>query len=131
MRTSAYSALIVLLMFSLPASADAMRCGSKLIRDGDTISRVIALCGEPSDVRRTYILRPPLYDYEGRISYYGTGLVEVPVEIWTFNFGPYKLMRRVRFVDGEVDEIETLGYGYRDERGDTSATREALRDTYR
>ena len=40
-----------------------------------------------------------LYDYEGRISYYGTGLVEVPVEFWTYNFGPYKLMRRVRLVN--------------------------------
>ena len=40
-------------------------------------------------------------------------MVEVPVEVWTYNFGPYKLMRRVRFVDGLVEEIETLGYGYR------------------
>jgi uncharacterized protein YvpB len=36
----------------------------------------------------------------------------VPVEIWTYNFGPYKLMRRVRFVDGFVEDIETLGYGH-------------------
>jgi hypothetical protein len=39
--------------------------------------------------------------------------VEIPVEIWTFNFGPSKLMREVRFVDGRVEEISTLGYGYR------------------
>jgi hypothetical protein len=39
-------------------------------------------------------------------------MIEVPVEIWTFNFGPYKLMRRVRFVDGLVEDIETLGYGH-------------------
>ena len=45
---------------------------------------------------------------------FGDGYVEVPVEIWTYNFGPYKLLRRVRFVDGKVDEIETLGYGYRE-----------------
>lgn len=131
MRTTVFGTFVASLLFALPAGADAMRCGSKLVRDGDTVSRVIALCGEPTDVRRTYILRPPLYDYEGRISYYGSGLVEVPVEIWVYNFGPYKLMRRVRFVDGEVEEIETLGYGYRDDRGDTSASREALRDTYK
>jgi uncharacterized protein YvpB len=39
-------------------------------------------------------------------------LVEVRVEIWTYNFGPHKLMRRLRFDDGELVEIETLGYGY-------------------
>ena len=44
-------------------------------------------------------------------------MVEVPVEVWTYNFGPYKLMRRVRFVDGLVEEIETLGYGYRANAG--------------
>ena len=40
--------------------------------------------------------------------------MEVPVELWTYNFGPYKLMRRIRFVDGLVDEIETLSHGYED-----------------
>jgi hypothetical protein len=131
MRVSAFYTAIALSVLSLPAAADAMRCGSKLVRDGDTISKVRALCGEPADIRRTYILRPPLYDYEGRISYYGSGLVEVPVEIWVYNFGPYKLMRRVRLVDGEVEEIETLGYGYREDKADSNASREALRDTYR
>ena len=135
MRASAFYTGIALLVLALPAGADAMRCGSKLVRDGDTSSKVLALCGEPTDVRRTYILRPPLYDYEGRISYYGTGLVEVPVEFWTYNLGPYKLMRRIRLVDGEVEEIETLGYGYRDDYRDTrrgsSSDRDAPRDTYR
>ena len=51
--------------------------------------------------------------YKSLLYTYGDAMVEVPVEIWTYNFGPYKLMRRVRFVDGLVEEIETLGYGYR------------------
>ena len=89
-----------------------MRCGSRLVSDGATRSEVRSLCGEPSDVQRRTILRRPYYDYKGRLAYYGEGLVEIPVEVWTYNFGPYKLMRRVRFIDGEVDEIETLGYGY-------------------
>ena len=48
----------------------------------------------------------------GRPLYFGDGYVEIPVEIWIYNFGPYKLMRQVRFVDGRVDEIETIGYGH-------------------
>jgi len=42
-------------------------------------------------------------------------MVEVPVEYWTYNFGPNKLMRRIRFVDGLVEEIETLDYGYNED----------------
>lgn len=57
-------------------------------------------------------MRRPSYFLNGRYYYFGDAVVEVPVEVWTYNFGPYKLMRRVRFVDGLVEEIETLGYGY-------------------
>jgi hypothetical protein len=112
MRAFAATLLFVSLWLTFPAHADAMRCGSRLVSEGDTRSQVRALCGEPSDVQTRTILRRPYYDFHGRIVYYGEGLIEIPVEIWTYNFGPYKLMRRVRFVDGEVEDIETLGYGY-------------------
>jgi len=59
------------------------------------------------------------------------GYVEVPIEIWTYNFGPYKLMRQVRFVDGVVDEIETLGYGYHSTPASTTDADGARRDTYK
>ena len=94
------------------AHADAMRCGNKLIREGDTRSLVRDFCGEPSDIQTRSILRRPVFNFNGRKQFFGDGLVEIPVEIWTFNFGPSKLMREVRFVDGRVEEIATLGYGY-------------------
>jgi hypothetical protein len=94
------------------AHADAMRCGSKLIREGDVRSLVRDFCGEPSDIQTRSILRRPVFNFNGRKRFVGDGLVEIPVEIWTFNFGPSKLMREVRFVDGRVEEIATLGYGY-------------------
>ena len=41
------------------------------------------------------------------------GIVEeVVVEEWTFNLGPYQLMRSVRLENGFVAEIKSLGYGY-------------------
>ena len=104
-------AFIALLGVS-PVFADAMRCGSRLVRDGDTQTAVRELCGEPSDVQSRSLLRRPSYFMNGHYYYFGDALVEVPVEVWTYNFGPYKLMRRVRFIDGLVEEIETLGYGY-------------------
>jgi len=97
-----------------PAHADGMRCGSRLIRDGDARAEVRAFCGEPVDVQTRTILRRPVYNFQGRLVYSGDGLIEIPVETWTYNFGPNKLMRRVRFIDGIVDEVETLGYGYND-----------------
>jgi hypothetical protein len=108
-------ALIALMGIAPAASADALRCGNKLVTTGDTRAAVQAKCGEPADVQTRAILRRPRYDLHGRI-YYGDGLIEVPVELWTYNFGPRKLIRRIRFVDGLVEEIETLGYGYRERR---------------
>jgi hypothetical protein len=32
--------------------------------------------------------------------------------VWLYNLGPHQVMRRVRFQDGRVVAIETLGYGY-------------------
>lgn len=118
---------LILAGLATTAHADAMRCGSRLVSEGDTRSQVRAMCGEPSDVQTRTILRRPYYDFHGRLIYFGDGLIEIPVEVWTYNFGPYKLMRRVRFVDGQVEEIETLGYGYHEK----SQRRDPASDEYR
>lgn len=99
------------------AEAESMRCGTQLVSHGDSRSEVRAKCGEPVDVETRTILRRPHYKYNGNyngriLQFDENSFVEVPVEVWTYNFGPYKLMRRVQFVDGRIDEIETLGYGY-------------------
>ncbi len=96
---------------------DTLRCGSRLVSTGDGKDRVRALCGEPSSVsfagtigRRSYpgYASTSPYDY----SYFGPAWVELPVEIWTYNFGPNKLLRKLRFVGDELEEVETDGYGY-------------------
>jgi hypothetical protein len=107
---------------AMPAHADGMRCGGRLIRDGDARAEVRAFCGDPADVQTRSILRRPVYTVGGRRVFFGDGLIEIPVETWTYNFGPNKLMRRVRFIDGIVEEVETLGYGYNDpQRGSYNA----------
>jgi hypothetical protein len=99
-----------------PAFADVMRCGSQLVHDGDGRDKVEKLCGQPTEIENRSILRRPSFVRNGRVVYFGDARVEVPVEIWTYNLGPSKLMRRIRFVDGVVEEIETLGYGYNETR---------------
>jgi hypothetical protein len=100
-----------------PAVAeDSMRCGSKLITQGDGKDKVRTLCGEPSAVSfQGVVRRAPRYEYGSgydRRVYYGPGWVEMPVEIWTYNLGSHKLLRKLRFVGDELEEIETDGYGY-------------------
>jgi hypothetical protein len=121
----------LLLAVAVPAVADGMRCGSKLVSEGDPRSKVRQFCGEPTDVQTRYILRRPTFHFGGRIFSYGDGYVEVPVEIWTYNLGPYKLMREIRFVDGRVEDIETLGYGYHERPSSTADTDAGRRETYR
>lgn len=95
---------------STALQADSMRCGSRIVKDGDTIEKVLDVCGEPAGKERTWIQRAPQYELGGR--YYSfPGTEEVPVDLWTYDFGPNKLMRRVRFVDGQVVSIVELGKG--------------------
>lgn len=121
----------LLLAFALPAAADGMRCGSKLMTTGDPRSKVRQFCGEPTDIQTRSILRRPTFNFGGRTLSYGDGYVEIPVEIWTYNFGPYKLMREVRFVDGRIENIETLGYGYHSAPASSAAADSDRRDTYK
>jgi hypothetical protein len=102
------------------APAHALRCGGKLVLEGMLESEVLVHCGEPAAVRDLgYIVRsfhplshPP--PHGGVLFRYGTGnyYQEVVVTEYIYNFGPRKLMRRLRFEGGIVAEVETLGYGY-------------------
>ena len=111
-----------LLLASSPAHA--LRCGSKLVLEGMLESEVLAHCGEPAVVRdlgftvRSYhplAHRPP---HGGVLFRYGPGhyYQEVLVTEYIYNFGPRKLMRRLRFEGGVLADVETLGYGYTEKK---------------
>jgi len=114
-----------LLLIAPPASA--LRCGAKLIGDGATQGKVLKYCGEPEAVRVRSFFRAGFPRYRGRNRIGGTGTAtgadlellyadraytEVRVEEWTYNFGPRRLMRVIRFENGLVTVINQLGYGY-------------------
>jgi hypothetical protein len=108
---------IALMVLSDPAHA--LRCGSKLVLEGMLEQEVIKQCGEPTSVRHLgYVVRSfhPLSrrNLSGTEIYrYGHDYYqEVPVTVFIYNFGPRKLMRRLRFEGGALTDIETLGYGY-------------------
>jgi hypothetical protein len=114
--------LVLILLLAEPAFA--LRCGNRVISNGDPMIKVRKYCGEPDDVQQRSIVRSgpplnrsrindpdaPLRDDELLIR--DRSYVEVVVEDWTYNFGPHKLMRLIRFENGVVRDIEQLGYGF-------------------
>ena len=80
----------------IPTFASALRCGVRLITEGDTKSSVLAECGEPENIEvweeeRSYRYYPPwpAYDYDQhdggdyRSPRYAREYVQV--EEWTYN----------------------------------------------
>ena len=119
---SRYTAIAIVLLIS--SNAWALRCGNRLIKDEMPEAEVVQLCGEPvssnylGHVLRPYILKRPagLSSLSGTRHVYGGFHEELLVKELLFNFGPRKLMRRIRFEGGYLVSIETAGYGYRGEK---------------
>ncbi|MDJ0918489.1 MAG: DUF2845 domain-containing protein [Woeseiaceae bacterium] len=118
------AALCLLLLAS--QSAYAFRCGQKLVKEGMSESEVIALCGEPAETKDLGWRRLPYIDRHrgggllGRPSLDGYFVEDVRVTQLIYNFGPRKLMQRLRFENSVLVEIEAIGYGYR-QRSDESS----------
>jgi hypothetical protein len=103
-------ALLAALMLPHAALADTLRCSGKIISEGDTADDVLDYCGEPVERKRTWITRQPRFEYGGQEIPF-PGSEDVPVDLWTYDFGANRLMRRIRLVAGKVDSIETLEHG--------------------
>ena len=111
-KTFAIVTMAIAALWSLGAGADSFRCGTRLVSDGDSTDKVEALCGPPTSVQRHEILRRPVRWYRGRPYYTSFEPMPIPVEYWTYNLGPNKLMRRLKFEEGLLVDVETLTHGY-------------------
>jgi hypothetical protein len=107
-RSSVVVLAVALLAASLPAHA--FRCGTRIIGRGDHVTKLLEFCGEPANVQSRYAQRSLVGNF-GRV-YVPSYVEEVLIEDWTYNLGPYQLMRTVRLENGVVREIRNLGYGY-------------------
>ena len=80
------------------------------VRLGQSPSRVRASWGEPAErnarVVQNAVTTSPI---DGVVQ---TSQRTTQVEVWVYNFGPLRYMRRVTFEDGRVVRIETLGRGF-------------------
>lgn len=113
--TSKTRLLALICLIAAPhAWGGTMRCGNTLIVNGESMAAVKAFCGSPTVVQRSIKVKAATVRVGGRTGNRShTVGAEVPVQTWTYNRGPNKLMKSVRFVDGEVVAIKTLQeYGY-------------------
>ena len=111
--TGKLSISLALVCVALIASdpAHALRCGSRLVKEGMHESEVKAICGQPVSERTLgYVIRTYFHRGYGYSGYHN----EVLVTELVYNFGPRKLMRKLRFEGGLLTSVETIGYGYRD-----------------
>jgi len=103
--------LLLVVLACAPAFAfgQTLECSYKVVSRGSTRSDVSRLCGDPVDVVQKTIY----HDLSaGASNVVAATTVEVHLEMWTYNFGPTKLMQRIWFEDGVVVKIESLDYGY-------------------
>ena len=104
------------------AHADGMRCGTKLVSDGDSTFEVRSTCGDPHAVdRRTEYrtvrdwIATPCAQVNGRMhcGFVMERTVEVTLDQWTYDFGPHQFVRYLVFEQGRLLRVETGGYGAR------------------
>ncbi|WP_298625285.1 DUF2845 domain-containing protein [uncultured Legionella sp.] len=69
------SVLVLLLNLGLCSCALAMRCGDRLVYEGDTQFNVLTKCGEPL-YRQVYEQSAPIFNAAGYQVGYGTSTVE-------------------------------------------------------
>ncbi len=126
---SAFILWIILSIFSFSdAMATSLRCGVRLITEGDFKARVLAECGEPDHVEVWEEER--IYGFRHHPSYYGNfdnyeyrqpdGRYGTPyrvkklviIEEWTYNHGPGRFLNHLRLENGIVVDITSGDYGY-------------------
>jgi len=84
------------------------RCGSRLVRNGETEDDVAVKCGDPDAVRTwTEVRTEAIWEGGRKIER------SVPIEYaeWKYDFGRDRLQRYLTFVQGRLTAVRTGEYG--------------------
>jgi hypothetical protein len=95
--------ILILLALTLPvaAQAETLRCGSKLIMEGDSAGKVLERCGEPQNKQ---VITEPV---RAATSLGGTQQVGTyTYEIWRYTRGQGKFPALLRIEGGVVKRLE-------------------------
>jgi hypothetical protein len=107
-----------------PARADGMRCGNRLVSDGDAMYEVKNVCGAPDQASQrterrivSRVVQSTCFDARGQ-PYLCTTVVQEAIEVlldeWYYDFGRSALVRTVTFESGRLVRIVTGSYGTKD-----------------
>jgi hypothetical protein len=89
----------------------ALECDGRVVSMGASPWDVQAICGDPAQINDTIeLMLKPVYDLRGSVA--GHLPVEVPKQVWTYNFGSSRLMYILTFLEGALVKIDTGGYGH-------------------
>ena len=114
--------IVLSILIAWAGTAQAMRCGSRLISEGDPREKVLSECGPPSSVdeweeeRYDWFDRFPPSSRYREFERYGNAYrvkIHVRVELWTYNHGPSRFIDYVRLENGIVRGTYSGGYGFR------------------
>lgn len=112
--------LLVMAVLAAAGDADAFRCGSKLVKVGDSKGDILRRCGAPTwrdswqEERIERVFGAP-YSLGGKswvTRVPVAAVVTVTLEEWTYNLGSSQFMRILRFENNKLVNIETGDYGY-------------------
>ena len=103
----------VFLVLSLCSSnaAYAMKCGHKLVQEGDYRADILERCGEPDSVETHFEVVSRKLRFPFKTQEYQE-IVEIEVEEWVYNLGRRRFRQYLRFENGVLKEIKSLGRGY-------------------
>ena len=88
------------LLMAAPAwASDSLRCGSRIVEQEDLAAELLAACGDPSFRDRFTVQLPD-------------GAYVADTEVWTYDFGPQKLLQLVTLRNGQISDVDTDGYGF-------------------
>jgi hypothetical protein len=106
--------LVCAALATIPALgiAQSVVCGGKIINEGVSQVEVSAKCGTPAQVDHHTRNLVAAVGAVSQPSYVVGTSDDVDVDVWTYNFGPNKLMQRIWFEGGLVKRVESLGYGF-------------------
>ncbi len=106
-------------------SADSMRCGNRVVSDGDPKVKVAELCGKPTSTETRTVYRSGVPRLQlsveddatragssDELLIHDRSHVEVEVDVWVYNRGRSRLLREVVFENNRVVEVNVLGRGY-------------------
>lgn len=111
-------AMASIIAFAEVPEAEAMRCGKRLVTEGDSMGDVLSKCGSPdvknvsrSKTRTGYRQRTVRVRRNVWVTRGAADSSTVVLETWIYNMGENRMTRILTFEDGMLVDIESGDYG--------------------